>query len=90
MKYWNNKLGKYMLIKKTKNWPTICLLLEVANKPNTLEMLTSYRSVYLKPSHGTGGYGISKLTMEGKGFRLQRGTRSRFIAALTRLLTPLP
>ena len=68
MKYWNNKLGKYLLMKKDEELVNYLPPTAVANKSNTLEMLNNYRSVYLKPSHGTGGYGISKLTMEGKGF----------------------
>ncbi|UKS29580.1 YheC/YheD family protein [Paenibacillus sp. HWE-109] len=77
MVYWNNKLGKYKALltneELTRNLPPTIL----ATEANVERMLGKYRVVYLKPSNGTGGYGIFKLSRTEARYRLENGTRFR-------------
>jgi glutathione synthase/RimK-type ligase-like ATP-grasp enzyme len=80
--YRNNKLGKYKALLTNEELalnlpPTI-----VATETNVAEMLEKYRVVYLKPSNGTGGYGIFKLSRTDTRYRLANGTRHRSFATL--------
>ncbi|WP_240420148.1 YheC/YheD family protein [Paenibacillus periandrae] len=80
LKYWNNKLGKYRAMLNNKELSDHLPPTRLVNKSNVKGMLDKYRAVYLKPSHGTGGFGIFKLSSSKKGYRLQNGTRSRSFA----------
>ncbi|MBA2943765.1 YheC/YheD family protein [Paenibacillus sp. CGMCC 1.16610] len=80
MVYWNNKLGKYKALLTNEELalslpPTI-----LATEANVEGMLGKYRTVYLKPSNGTGGYGIFKLSRTDSRYRLANGTRHRSFA----------
>ncbi|CAN7749993.1 YheC/YheD family protein [Paenibacillus sp. LjRoot56] len=80
MGYWNNKLGKYKALLTNEELalnlpPTI-----LATETNVEGLLEKYHAVYLKPSNGTGGYGIFKLSRIDSKYRLDNGTRHRSFA----------
>lgn len=77
MTYWNNKLGKFRALRTDSELARHLPPTRLASKALVNRMLVKYGSVYLKPSHGTGGFGIYKLSRRDKGYRLQKGTRSR-------------
>ncbi|WP_158082120.1 YheC/YheD family protein [Paenibacillus ferrarius] len=77
MGYWNNKLGKHRALLTNKELARHLPPTKLATKANIHGMLEKYRTLYLKPNHGTGGNGIFKLSHHGNKYRLQNGTRSR-------------
>lgn len=77
MRYWNNKLGKYNALKTDSTLAQFLPPTAVATKPAIHRMLEAYGSVYLKPSQGTAGFGIFKLSRTDHGYRLRHGSRSR-------------
>jgi glutathione synthase/RimK-type ligase-like ATP-grasp enzyme len=77
MVYWNNKLGKYQALLTNTELARHLPLTNLVTKANVRGMLEKYRAVYLKPNHGTGGFGIFKLSRCDNGYRLQNGTHSR-------------
>jgi hypothetical protein len=80
--YSNNKLGKYRALLTNAELARHLPPTSLAKKENVCRMLEKYRAVYLKPSHGTGGFGIFKLSRRDNGYHLQNGTRSRSFATL--------
>jgi glutathione synthase/RimK-type ligase-like ATP-grasp enzyme len=77
MVYRNNKLGKYKALLTNEELafnlpPTI-----LATVAKVERMVEKYHVVYLKPSNGTGGYGIFKLSRTDSGYRLENGIQSR-------------
>ncbi|MEX2461594.1 MAG: YheC/YheD family protein [Paenibacillaceae bacterium] len=80
MVYWNNKLGKYRALRTSAELAHHLPPTNLAAKANVSGMLEKYRAVYLKPSHGTGGFGIFKLSRRDNGYLLQSGTLSRLFA----------
>lgn len=75
--YWNNKLGKHQAMLKEKELARHLPQTAPADRKNVRVMLERYRTVYLKPNLGTGGYGIYRLQHTHEGYRLQGGTQSR-------------
>ncbi|USB32682.1 YheC/YheD family protein [Paenibacillus sp. YPG26] len=75
--YLNNKLGKHQAMSKEKELARHLPQTAPADRKRVREMLERHRAVYLKPSHGTGGYGIYKLSRTLDGYLLQNGTQSR-------------
>ncbi|MDR6551815.1 YheC/YheD family protein [Paenibacillus qinlingensis] len=77
MVYWNNKLGKYKALLTNEQLALNLPPTNLATEATVERMLGKYHVVYLKPSHGTGGHGIFKLSRANAGYRLENGTRSR-------------
>ncbi|WP_409345907.1 YheC/YheD family protein [Paenibacillus sp. MBLB4367] len=77
MVYWNNKLGKYRALRNDAELARHLPRTFVSSRTNVQRMLAKHKAVYLKPNHGTGGFGIYKLSRGDRGYRLQNGTRSR-------------
>lgn len=75
--YFNNKFGKYRAMRNEKELARHLPPTAPATKKDVRGMLERYRTVYLKPSVGTGGYGIYRLSHTHEGYRLQGGTQSR-------------
>ncbi|MBB6672400.1 YheC/YheD family protein [Cohnella nanjingensis] len=85
MQYGNNKWGKYRALRRDAALARHLPLTRMATNENIRRMLTKNDSVYLKPSHGTGGFGILKLSRRaGGGYDLQYGTKRRSFATLDR------
>ncbi|MDI4645232.1 YheC/YheD family protein [Cohnella hashimotonis] len=80
--YGNNKLGKYRLLRKDRTAAAHLPPTAVASLKSIQAMLGRYSSVYLKPSHGTGGFGIFKLSRSKGRYLLKHGTHSRAYAKL--------
>ncbi|OAS16559.1 YheC/YheD family protein [Paenibacillus oryzisoli] len=75
--YWNNKLGKYKALLTNEELALNLPPTALATKANVEGMLEKYHVVYLKPSNGTGGYGIFKMSLTDAQYRLENGTRLR-------------
>ncbi|MDG0813293.1 YheC/YheD family protein [Cohnella rhizosphaerae] len=73
----NNKMGKYRLMRKDRVAARHLPPTAIASLNAVRDMLRRYAAVYIKPSHGTGGYGIFKLARIKGGYQLRHGTRSR-------------
>lgn len=82
VRYGNNKMGKYRALLRNKALARHLPPTKLATLDNIRGMLQRYSSVYLKPSHGTGGSGIFKLSRTKEGYRLRSGTRSRTFGSL--------
>ncbi|CAI6052475.1 YheC/YheD family protein [Cohnella sp. JJ-181] len=80
--YGNNKLGKYRMLLKEKTLARHLPPTKLATLAHVRAMLRKYRAVYLKPSHGTGGSGIFKLSSVQGGCQLRHGTHSRVYSTL--------
>lgn len=78
----NNKLGKYRLMRKDRTASRHLPSTALATLQTVRDMLRRYSAVYIKPSHGTGGYGIFKLSRFKGGYQLRHGTRSRVYPTL--------
>jgi glutathione synthase/RimK-type ligase-like ATP-grasp enzyme len=77
MVYWNNKLGKYRALLTNAELARHLPPTKIASKSNVNKMLEKNGVVYLKPSHGTGGFGIFKLSRLDSSYLLQNGSISR-------------
>lgn len=75
--YWNNKLGKYKALLTNEELALHLPPTSLATKANVEGMLGKYHVVYLKPSNGTGGHGIFKMSRTEAQDRLENGTRLR-------------
>ncbi|SFB21972.1 YheC/D like ATP-grasp [Cohnella sp. OV330] len=73
----NNKMGKYKLMLKDRATARHLPPTAIASLKAVRTMLGRYAAVYIKPSHGTGGYGIFKMSRFKGGYQLRHGTRSR-------------
>jgi len=82
VRYGNNKMGKYRALSRDKALARHLPPTKLATLNNIRGMLKRYSAVYLKPSHGTGGNGIFKLSRTKDGYLLRSGTRSRSFASL--------
>jgi hypothetical protein len=89
MKYSNTKLGKYKYLIQNVHLKPYLPETYLATKENIRLLLKTNKSVFLKPNHGTGGYGIYKISKLDKGLLLQSGFRSQKFASLDKVYTSL-
>ncbi|GGD53622.1 YheC/YheD family protein [Paenibacillus nasutitermitis] len=86
MRYYNTKLGKHSFLKTSTALRGHIPHAQLATYGSIKHMLDKYRSVYIKPNNGTGGYGIMKAVKLSNGaYQLKRGMGTSLYASYSSL-----
>ncbi|MCZ8512716.1 YheC/YheD family protein [Paenibacillus filicis] len=67
IRYYNNKLGKTKLLNRKEELRALVPTTTRATRESLHSMLKEYGMVYVKPNHGTGGYGVIKAERKERG-----------------------